>query len=132
MVYRHEFGDEAVKEYEILKGIRKREETISTAQVELQPKYCPICHESNKYNAKFCLKCNFTISIEGAIENRDKESLALKESESQEQELVEVKARMVLLEENASNLLRVVAGITNEVVINTWTDKQGLLQARFA
>jgi integrase len=52
--YIHEMGDEGIRELEITKGIRTREETISPAEIELQPKYCPICREANKSNAKFC------------------------------------------------------------------------------
>lgn len=85
--YIHEMGDEGVIELEIAKGIRTREETISPAQIELQPKYCPICHEANLYNAKFCFKCNYTISLEGDLENREKEAQVLKEAQDQKKQI---------------------------------------------
>jgi integrase len=83
--YIHEMGDEGVMEFEITRGIRTREETISPAQIELQPKYCPICNEPNKHNAKFCFKCNFTISLEGDLENKEKEAQTLREIEEMKQ-----------------------------------------------
>jgi integrase len=43
-VYVHAKGNEGLRELQISKGIITREETISPAQIELQPKYCPICH----------------------------------------------------------------------------------------
>ena len=97
--YIHEMGDEGVREFEITRGIRTREETISPTEIELQPKYCPLCREANKSNAKFCFKCNFTISTEGAIENREKEAEALKEAENTKKELAELKTQQQEFEE---------------------------------
>jgi len=77
----HYIGNEAVREFEIVRGIRKREDSISPAQIELQPKYCPICHEANKHNADFCIKCDMTISQEGHLENKRKAAEAQKQAE---------------------------------------------------
>jgi integrase len=98
--YIHEMGDEGVMEFEITRGIRTREETISPAQIELQPKYCPICNEPNKHNAKFCFKCNFTISLEGDLENKEKEAQTLRESEDMKKELQHVTAQTDILQKN--------------------------------
>lgn len=92
--YIHEMGNEGITELEIAKGIRTREDTISPAQIELQPKYCPVCHESNKANAKFCFKCNFTISFDGELENREKEAQAIKDAEDVKKQLTELRANV--------------------------------------
>jgi hypothetical protein len=96
--YIHEMGDEGVRELEITRGIRTREETISPAEIELQPKYCPICREANKPNAKFCFACDFTISPEGALENREKEPEELREAEQTKQQLQETKDKIDSIE----------------------------------
>ncbi|MDQ3852630.1 MAG: hypothetical protein M3299_07335, partial [Thermoproteota archaeon] len=49
-------------------------EIISPAQIELQPKYCPICREANKPNADFCFSCNWILSKKGYLENKEKEA----------------------------------------------------------
>jgi hypothetical protein len=92
-VYVHALGNEGVRELEIAKGIRTREETLSPAQLELQPKYCPICKEPNRHNSKFCFKCDFIISKEGWLEDREKEAETLKEKENMKKELEELKTR---------------------------------------
>ena len=98
-VYVHEIGNEGVRELEIARGIRTREDTISPAEIELQPKYCPICHESNKHNAKFCFKCNFVISKEGWLEDKEKEVEALKKNE-------EIEKGLAALDEKISRIER--------------------------
>lgn len=98
-VYTQDIGNEGLRELEIVKGIRTREETLSPAQIELQPKYCPICNESNKHNAKFCFKCNLlTISTEGYLEDKEKEAEARKEAEQNKQQLQEMKDKQDFME----------------------------------
>jgi integrase len=80
-VYLHELGSEGNRELLIAKGIINRDETISLSQKAIQPKYCPICHEANKQEAKFCFKCNFIISKEGWLEDKEKEAEAQREAE---------------------------------------------------
>ncbi len=98
-VYVHAMGNEGLRELEIAKGIRTREETLSPAQIELQPKYCPICKESNKHNAKFCFKCNFIISKEGWLEDKEKEA------EESKKKMQELEAKQEILQANAANVL---------------------------
>lgn len=90
-VYVQALGNEGVRELEIARGIRTREETISPAQIELQPKYCWACGESNKHNARFCFNCNVAISREGMLEDKEKEAQAAKEAEEKKKELQEMK-----------------------------------------
>ena len=94
-VYVQALGNEGVRELEIARGIRTREETISPAQIELQPKYCWSCGESNKHNAKFCFKCNVAISREGMLEDKEKEVQAAKDAELTKKELAELKAKQL-------------------------------------
>lgn len=103
--YIHEMGDEGIRELEITKGIRTREETISPAEIELQPKYCPICREANKSNAKFCFACNFTISPEGALENREKEAEAQKEAENTKKEMQAMKDKFDSIEKRFRKMM---------------------------
>jgi hypothetical protein len=103
--YIHEMGDEGIRELEITKGIRTREETISPAEIELQPKYCPICREANKSNAKFCFACNFTISPEGALENREKEAEAQKEAENTKKEMQAMKDKFDSIEKRFGKMM---------------------------
>jgi Phage integrase family len=58
-IYVHELGNEGNRELLIARVIIDKAETISPTQIQLQPKYCPICHESNKQDADFCFKCNW-------------------------------------------------------------------------
>jgi hypothetical protein len=99
------WGDEGIRELEITKGIRTREETISPAEIELQPKYCPICREANKSNAKFCFACNFTISPEGALENREKEAEAQKEAENTKKEMQAMKDKFDSIEKRFRKMM---------------------------
>jgi hypothetical protein len=111
-VYIHEFGNEGVLELEIARGIRTREETESPSEIELQPKYCPICREANKQYARFCLRCNFTISTEGAIENREKEAEALREAEEKEKELQQVQRE----QRGIKNMMSIFTEVLKNVV----------------
>ena len=52
-----------------------------------QPKYCPICHESNKQDADFCFKCNWVISKKGVQEVREKDEAAARKTDEKEKEL---------------------------------------------
>jgi integrase len=106
--YIHEMGDEGVMEFEITRGIRTREETISPAQIELQPKYCPFCNEVNKHSTKFCFKCNHTISLEGELENREKEAQAAKETESMKQQLEQLKTEVDISNKNWSRFIKYI------------------------
>ena len=117
-------GDEGVRELEITRGIRTREETISPAQIELQPKYCPICREANKHNAKFCFKCNFTISTEGALENREKEAEALKEAENTKKTLAEIQTRQSAFE----SVLKKMVASDLDVDINDPEEQERIAQ----
>jgi hypothetical protein len=73
--------------------------------MEIQPKYCPICKEANKQNAKFCFKCNFTISTEGAIENQKKEEEAQKEAENTKKELQAMKDKFDSIEKRFGKMM---------------------------
>jgi hypothetical protein len=90
-VYVQALGNEGVRELEIARGIRTREETLSPAQIELQPKYCWACGESNKHNAKFCFNCNVAISKEGMLEDKEKEAQAAREAEEKDREIKQLK-----------------------------------------
>lgn len=91
-IYTHELGNEGVRQLQIARGIINREETIPPARLEIQPKYCPICHESNKQNADFCFKCNWILSAKGMHEVLQKDEQALKEAEQQKKEFENMKA----------------------------------------
>jgi integrase len=127
--YIHEMGDEGVRELEIAKGVRTREDTISPVEIELQPKYCPICKEANKQNAKFCFKCNFTISTEGALENREKEAEATKEAEKSKKKMRELEAKQEILQANSASFFKALMaaelGLKPKVEIITWNAKEG-------
>lgn len=90
-VYVHELGTEGNRELMIARGIIDRQETISSAQLKLQPKYCPICHESNKQEADFCFKCNWVISKKGMQEVREKDEAAVRKADEKEKELQSMK-----------------------------------------
>jgi hypothetical protein len=89
-VYVQALGNEGVRELEIARGIRTREEMLSPAQIELQPKYCWACGESNKHNAKFCFNCNVAISKEGMLEDKEKEAQAQREAEETKKKLQQI------------------------------------------
>jgi integrase len=93
-VYVHELGNEGNKELMIARGIIDREETITAAQMQLKPKYCPICHESNKQDADFCFKCNWVISKKGMQHVREQDEAAAKDTENVKRELAELKANV--------------------------------------
>jgi integrase len=92
-VYVNDLGTEGNRELQIAKGLITREETVVPAKLELQPKYCPICHEANKHNADFCFKCNWVISKKGMQEVRESDAKALEEAEQTKRELQELKAK---------------------------------------
>lgn len=92
-VYVQELGDEGNKELQIARGLISREETITPAELQLKPKYCPICHETNKQEADFCFKCNWVISKKGMEQVKEKDEAAAKEAENLKKELDEIKSR---------------------------------------
>jgi hypothetical protein len=108
-VYVQALGNEGVRELEIAKGIRTREETMSPAQIELQPKYCWACGESNKHNAKFCFKCNVAISREGMLQDKEREAQAAKEAERAKKEFQELKMQQ---EHNSKQLQMVIENLS--------------------
>jgi hypothetical protein len=122
--YIHEMGDEGIRELQIAKGIRTREDTISPAQIELQPKYCPICHESNKHNAIFCFKCNFTISLEGELENREKEAQAAKDGEDLRKQITELQKQQQNMIEFVNTKMQVMVRNTIAQELDQSTKKQ--------
>lgn len=119
-VYVHELGTEGNRELMIARGIIDRQETISPAQMELQPKYCPICKEPNKHNAKFCFKCNFIISKEGWLEDKEKEAEAQREGENTKKILAEIQNRQTAFE----TILRKMVAADLDVDIND-SEEQG-------
>jgi hypothetical protein len=114
-VYVHELGNEGVLELDIARGVRTREETLTPAQIELQPKYCPICHESNKFSARFCFKCNFTLSVEGALENREKEAQAAREAEETKKKLQQIGD----VQEQLTNMQEQMEGLTHAFLVQS-------------
>jgi hypothetical protein len=86
-VYVQSLGNEGNTELQIVRGVRAREDTITPAQAQLQPKYCVICGEANKQSADFCFKCNWAISSKGAMEERERNEAAAKESEIMKKKL---------------------------------------------
>jgi integrase len=111
-VYLHEFGSEGNRELLIQKGIINRDETISLSQKAIQPKYCPICHEANKQEAKFCFKCNFIISKEGWLEDKEQEAEAQREAEEKKKEFQELKTQ----QEYNSKQLQMVIDTLGELI----------------
>jgi integrase len=89
-VYVHDLGVEGNRELLISKGILSREETLSSAQVELQAKYCPICQEANKHQADFCFKCNWVLSVKGMQEVMAADAQAAKEAAEQKKRMDEM------------------------------------------
>ena len=104
-VYVHDLGNEGNKELMIARGIIKRDETISPAQLEMQPKYCPVCHEANKYNADFCFKCNWVISKKGMQQVREQDEAAAKESENMKKQLEVMDTRQTAIEQMLKKML---------------------------
>jgi hypothetical protein len=101
-VYVNDLGTEGNRELLIARGIINREETISPAQIAIQPKYCPICHEANKQNADFCFKCNWIISKKGMEQVKESDEAAIKEAAQKNKEFEEMKAEMEILKANSS------------------------------
>jgi integrase len=104
-VYVHELGNEGNRELMIARGIINREDTISPAQMQLKPKYCPICHESNKQDADFCFKCNWVISKKGMQQVKEQDEASARESENTKKELEEVKKKQSVFEQIIKRLL---------------------------
>jgi integrase len=104
-VYVQASGNEGVRELEIARGVRTREDMLTPAQIEMQPKYCWACGESNKHNAKFCFKCNVAISKEGMLEDKEKEAQAQRKAENVEKELVELKTQQQEFEEKVEETM---------------------------
>jgi hypothetical protein len=120
-VYVQELGDEGIRELQIAKGIISREESLSPVQVEMQPKYCPICHESNKYDADFCFKCNWIISKKGVQETKVKDEVASREAEQNKPELQKMKvrseeqdAKIQIMMANLVSLMERLTGVKKE------------------
>jgi hypothetical protein len=134
-VYVQASGNEGIRELEIARGIRTREETISPAQIELQPKYCWACGESNKHNAKFCLNCNVAISREGMLEDKEKEAQAAREAAETKNKMKELAAQQEILQANSASffsaLMAAEVGLKPKVQIITW-DKASGPEALFA
>lgn len=95
-IYVQDLGEEGDRELLISKGIISRDETLSKAQVALQAKYCPLCHEANKHEADFCFKCNWVLTVKGMQEVREADIAATKEAENVKKELAGVKAQQQL------------------------------------
>jgi integrase len=93
-IYIQAAGDEGLRELEISKGLITREEMLSPAQIKLQVKQCPICHEPNKQDAKFCFKCNFIISKEGYLEAKEQEAQLQQKQQDKDKEIEEMKNKM--------------------------------------
>jgi integrase len=90
-VYVNDLRTEGNRELQIAKGLITREETVSTAKLELQPKYCPICHEANKHNVDFCFSCNWVLSKKGMQEVRESDAKALEEAKQKALEFEDIK-----------------------------------------
>lgn len=118
-VYIQASGDEGIRELEIARGIRTREETISPAQIQLQPKYCWACGETNKHNAKFCFKCNVAISKEGMLEDKEKEAEAQRQAENVKQELQVIKDKFDSIEQKYGRMMDAW-----EIMAQRWEKKE--------
>ena len=110
-VYVKELGTEGHREHLIQKGILTRDEMISPAEVRMQPKPCPICHEPNKQDAKFCFKCNFIISQEGYLETKAEEEKAAREAEETKRRLAKVEAESEIIQANMRSLFMNMIGV---------------------
>jgi hypothetical protein len=77
--------------------------------MQLKPKYCPICHESNKQDADFCFKCNWVISKKGMQQVKENDEAAAKEAENQKKEIEEMKIRIKILDTNVKRLMYYLA-----------------------
>jgi Phage integrase family len=117
-VYVQDLGVEGNRELQIARGIITREESMSTAEVKMQPKFCPICHESNKHDAKFCFKCNFIISHEGYLEAKEEEEKAAKDAKEKEVEIAKLKDGQAALQRTMSSLFKVLVGQSDTLTID--------------
>jgi hypothetical protein len=73
-VYVHGVDTDGITELQIKRGLITRDETLSPARLELQPKYCPMCKEANKQNADFCFSCNWVLSKKGMEEVKQQDA----------------------------------------------------------
>lgn len=127
-IYTHELGDEGVRERQIARGIVSRDETMTPAWLEIQPKYCPMCHEPNKHNADFCFKCNWVISQKGMQEVKAADERATKEAEQQKKQLVELQERQERFESriaaNYDRLLDEVMRLSSDRLASIKDDRE--------
>jgi integrase len=128
-VYVQDLGIEGNRELLIARGIIDREETISPSQKAIQPKYCPICHEANKQDADFCLKCNWVISKKGVQEVREKDEAAIIEAEESKKKMKELEAKQEILQANSASFLKALMaaelGLKPKVEMITWNAGDG-------
>jgi hypothetical protein len=128
-VYVHELGTEGNRELMIASGIIDRQETISPAQIELQPIYCPICKEPNKHNAKFCFKCNFIISKEGWLEDKEQEAEAARKADEKEKELEQMREEQRKIMNNFKMIMPMLEKVTKKLRMENMEMRQALLEA---
>src|SRR5215203_7733 len=99
-VYVHGQDTDGIKELQIKRGLITRDETLSQARLELQPKYCPVCREANKQGADFCFSCNWVLSTKGMQEVRAADEKALKEVQRNKQELAALNEKIERIQES--------------------------------
>ena len=69
--YIHYFGKESSRSILSAKGILKENEGIEN--LLLKPKHCNNCQESNKPEARFCIKCKMVLSYDSYSETLEKQ-----------------------------------------------------------
>ena len=86
--YQHYFNDDAMDAMLLADGIpmASANNNKSASKGLLKPKICPYCDESNKPDAKFCVKCKFVLSF-------DLYNETIIEAEQTKKELAELKAK---------------------------------------
>jgi integrase len=89
--YVHSKDTDGVTELNIKRGVITREEFKSSARLELEPKYCPVCKEVNKRDADFCFSCNWVLSIKGMQDVREQDEAAARKAEEKEKELEQLR-----------------------------------------
>ena len=149
-VYVQDLGTEGNRELQIAKGIITRDEIMAPAKLEMQPKYCPICHEANKHNADFCFSCNWVISKKGMYEVRESDAKALQEKEKykkkfeeletrqkqlelegetrQQQQIAEMNAKLETTQDQVAALLQMLTSVSEEESATTGSKKNFLLR----
>jgi hypothetical protein len=105
-VYVHAEDSDGIRELQIKRGLLSRDETLSAARLELQPKYCPICREANKSDADFCFSCNFILSKKGWLESKQEDVQASNEIDSMKKQLEEVKKTQDEMIKSATSMQR--------------------------